>query len=48
MTCEQFTHFFVDEVGFNVSMRCKNGRSLFETLAIQVDPGMKTRNIFVC
>jgi len=40
--------FFVDEVGFNVSMRCKRGRSLVGTPAIQVVPGLRSRNISVC
>jgi len=35
--------YFVDEVDFNVSIRCKNGRSL-----VHVVPGLRTRNISVC
>ena len=40
--------YFVDEVGFNVSMRCKKGRSKVGTPAIQVVPGLRSRNISVC
>ena len=38
--------FFVDEVGFNVSMRCKKGRSLIDTPAVKIVPG--SRNISIC
>lgn len=40
--------FFVDEVGFNVSMRTKRGRSLAGTPAVHVVSGLRTRNISVC
>ena len=40
--------FFIDEVGFNVSMRYKKGRSLVNTPAVQIVPGLKSRNISVC
>lgn len=39
---------FLDEVGFNVSMRTKKGRSLIGTAAVQVVPGLRMRNISVC
>lgn len=40
--------YFVDEVGFNVTMRCRHGRSLRGTNAVQVVPGLRSRNISVC
>lgn len=40
--------YFVDEVGFNVSMRSKRGRSLKGTNAVQTVPGIRSRNISVC
>jgi transposase len=39
---------FVDEVGFNVSMRARRGRSLRGTPATHVVPSLRTRNISVC
>lgn len=39
---------YVDEVGFNVSMRSKRGRSLIGTPASHIVPGIRTRNISVC
>lgn len=40
--------YFVDEVGFNVSMRSKRGRSLKGNNAVQTVPGIRSRNISVC
>jgi hypothetical protein len=40
--------FFVDEVGFNVSMRTKCGRSTVGSKAVQTVQGLRTRNISVC
>ena len=40
--------FFIDEVGFNISMRCKKGRSLKNTPAVQIVPGLRSKNISVC
>lgn len=39
---------FVDEVGFNVSMRTRKGRSLIGHPAVHVVPGLRMRNISVC
>lgn len=39
---------FVDEVGFNVSMRSKRGRSPSGTPAVHVVSGIRTRNISIC
>ena len=40
--------YFVDEVGFNVPMRCKRGRSLRGINALQTVAGIRSRNIPVC
>lgn len=40
--------YFVDEVGFNISMRSKIGRSLRGKNATHVVPGLRSRNISVC
>uniref|UniRef100_A0A914ULD0 Tc1-like transposase DDE domain-containing protein n=1 Tax=Plectus sambesii TaxID=2011161 RepID=A0A914ULD0_9BILA len=40
--------YFLDEVGFCVAMRAKRGRSLRGTRAVQVAPGLRTRNISIC
>jgi hypothetical protein len=40
--------FFVDEVGFNASMRSKGGRSLKGDRANQIVQKLRTRNISVC
>jgi transposase len=40
--------FFLDEVGFNVSMRSGRGRSLIGYDAVQIVPGLRNRNISVC
>jgi transposase len=40
--------YFVDEVGFNISLRSRSGRSLRGTRAIHVVPGLRSRNISVC
>jgi transposase len=39
---------FVDEIGFNVSMRAHRGRSLRGTNAVQIVPHLRCRNISVC
>ena len=39
---------YVDEVGFNVSMRTKKGRSLIGTPAVKTVPSIRSRNISVC
>jgi transposase len=39
---------YIDEVGFNVCMRATRGRSIIGSPAIQVAPGLRTRNISVC
>jgi transposase len=40
--------FFLDEVGFNVSMRRKRGRSLSGERAVTTVPTIRSRNISVC
>lgn len=40
--------YFLDEVGFCVAMRGRRGRSLRGTRAVQVVPGIRTRNISIC
>lgn len=40
--------YFIDEVGFNVSMRTREGRSLRGTTPIHIVPGIRSRNISVC
>ena len=40
--------YFVDEVGFNVSMRSKRGRSFRGTNAVETVAGIRSRNISVC
>lgn len=39
---------FVDEIGFSISLRSREGRSLKGTRAVQMVPGLRTRNISVC
>jgi transposase len=39
---------FIDEVGFNVSMRCNRGRSLVGSPAVKRLPRLRSRNISVC
>lgn len=41
-------YIFIDEVGFNVSMRVTRGRSLVGTPATQNVPSIRSRNISVC
>ena len=40
--------YFLDEVGFNVAMRTKKGRSRVRTQATHVVPGLKSKNISCC
>jgi hypothetical protein len=40
--------YFIDEVGFNVSMRCRRGRSLIGTRAVQNVTSLRSRNISFC
>lgn len=40
--------FFIDEVGFNVSMRSKYGRACIGQTPIRHVPGIRSRNISVC
>ena len=40
--------YFVDEVGFHISMRSSRGRSLRGTNAAQIVRGLRSRNISVC
>jgi transposase len=40
--------FFLDEVGFNVSMRITRGRSFKGEKAVKVVPALRTRNISIC
>jgi len=40
--------FFIDEAGFNVSMRTFGGRSMRGTCAVHVVPGFGSRNISLC
>ena len=40
--------YFVDKVGFNISMRSKCGRSLRGTNAVQTVAGIRSRNISAC
>ncbi|KII70625.1 hypothetical protein RF11_06980 [Thelohanellus kitauei] len=40
--------YFVDEVGFNVSMRIKRGRSSIGTTPILRVPNIRSRNVSVC
>ncbi|MGL6009021.1 MAG: IS630 family transposase, partial [Culicoidibacterales bacterium] len=39
---------FVDETGFNISMRSTRGRSLLGTPATQIVPQIRSRNISIC
>ena len=39
---------FLDEVGFNISMRSKRGRAVKGQRAIQIVPQIRNRNISVC
>lgn len=40
--------YFLDEVGFNISMHSRQGRSLRGTRAIKVIPALRSRNISIC
>ncbi len=40
--------FFLDEVGFNVSMRSRRDRSLIGSRAVYTVPNIRSRNILVC
>ena len=40
--------FFIDEIGFNVSMRTRRGRSLVGTRAVHNVTAIRARNISVC
>ncbi|KAI5151009.1 hypothetical protein ENBRE01_1836 [Enteropsectra breve] len=40
--------YFIDEVGFSVSMRTKSGRSLRDTTPVYVVPQLRSRNISIC
>ena len=40
--------YFVDEGGFNVSMRTRRGRSFRGFKAVQIVPGLRAKNILVC
>ncbi|KAI5150758.1 hypothetical protein ENBRE01_1691 [Enteropsectra breve] len=40
--------YFIDEVGYNVSMRSKSGRSLRGTTPVSTVPQLRSRNISVC
>ncbi|KAI5152746.1 hypothetical protein ENBRE01_2973, partial [Enteropsectra breve] len=40
--------YFIDEVGFNVSMRTRGGSSLRGTTPIHVVPSLRSRNVSVC
>ena len=40
--------YLFDEVGFNISMRPKRGRSLRGTNAVQTVAGIRSQNIYVC
>ena len=40
--------YFIDEVGFNVSMRLSRGRSVKGSRAVKVVPSIRSRNISVC
>ncbi|KAI5152145.1 hypothetical protein ENBRE01_2602, partial [Enteropsectra breve] len=43
------THvYYIDEVGFCVSMRTRGGRSLRGTTPVHVVPGLRSRNVSVC
>lgn len=46
--CDGENFIFVDEVGFNVSMRCRRGRSLKGTRAVHIVPTIRSRNISIC
>ena len=46
--CTYKDFIFIDEVGFQVTMRNKRGRSKKGTRAIQVIPSTRSRNISVC
>jgi transposase len=39
---------FIDEIGFNVSMRASRGRSLVGNPAIKSVPALRTRNFSIC
>lgn len=40
--------YFLDEVGFNVSMRAKRGRARRGERAVQVVPNLRSRNLSIC
>ena len=40
--------YFIDEAGFNVSMRVSRGRSLIGTDAVLTVPSLRARNISIC
>ncbi|KAI5151528.1 hypothetical protein ENBRE01_2198 [Enteropsectra breve] len=40
--------YYIGDVGFNVSMRTRGGRSLRGTTPIDIVPGLRTRNVSVC
>lgn len=47
-TTDESKIYFLDEVGFNVSMRTKGGRSRVGTRAIRIIPSIRSRNISIC
>lgn len=47
-TINESNIFFVDEVGFNLSMRTKKGRSAIGSPAVHNVSGLRSRNISVC
>jgi transposase len=40
--------YFIDEVGFNVSIRPTRGRSLVNTIPVATVPNIRSRNISIC
>jgi hypothetical protein len=40
--------FFLDEIGFSVSMRVKRGRAPKGQRAVRVIPNLRTKNISIC
>lgn len=47
-TIDNNKFIFIDEVGFNISMRQNYGRSMIGTRAIKIVPGLRNKNFSVC
>jgi hypothetical protein len=47
-TVEEKHIYFIDEAGFNISMRVRRGRSLVGTRAVRIVRNIRSRNITLC